>query len=85
MPAPPYSSRHSQSSVLAARTNKVESNGRVPIKFDIFYLANSQGVRGKKLSVLAYFKTFVKRYIGRATHSLAPQTPEYTASYLTNI
>jgi hypothetical protein len=82
---PPNSSRHSRTSALVARTNKVDSNRRALLKFDFFNLANSQDDHGKIFSVLANLKSFVARYNGFAAHSLAPQTPEYTASYLTNI
>jgi len=36
MPTPPSSSRHSQSSALALRTNKADINDRALLKFDIF-------------------------------------------------
>jgi hypothetical protein len=82
MPTPPNFREFSQSSALAARTSKVDSNGRTLLKFDIYEAGElSQG------ALLANLRTFVTRY---NVHQLKKYTTRnrwlsFAASFQTHI
>jgi hypothetical protein len=85
MPTPPNFREFSQSSALAVRKNKVDSNGRLLLKFDMLPKDFLRMFIENIFTALADLRTIFTHYIGRAVQLHTAQSPVFAASFLTQV
>jgi hypothetical protein len=84
MPTLPNFREFLQSIALAARKNKVDSNDRALLKFDM-KPTHFQDAHRKIFSLLANLRTFATHYNGKAAKMRHPQSLAFAASFQTHI